>query len=232
MTDRTTHQLRTLSTGLIVYGVVGIVLAVVMLGAVVAVGNRLDGIAGKMSSRLTTISATVDRTATALEHAGTTSQSFAGTLDQAGPTLTQVDTALSDVVSTLQELQTTSAALTFLGQQPLASLSGRFGQIATQLGTLQTQVGTLGSNLGDNKTNLVALGASLTDLAGQLRQVDDVLGSGEIESSLSDIVTVVRAALALLAVWFAVPAIAALGFGIWVRRQVGVDPARTATPAA
>ena len=72
MTDRTTHQLRTLSTGLIVYGVVGIVLAVVMLGAVVAVGNRLDGIAGKMSSRLTTISAKVARTAPALEHAGTT----------------------------------------------------------------------------------------------------------------------------------------------------------------
>jgi septal ring factor EnvC (AmiA/AmiB activator) len=232
MSDRTTHQLRTLSTGLVAYGVVGIVMAVIMLGAVVAIGSRLDGIAAKMSSRLTTISATVDRTATALEHAGTTSQSFAGTLDQAGPTLAQVDTALTDVVSTLQELQTTSGALTFLGQQPLASLSGRFGQIATQLGTLQIQVGTLGANLGDNKTNLVALGGGLTDLAGQLRQVNDVLGSGEIESSLSDIVTVVRAALALLAVWFAVPAVAALGFGIWIRRQVRVDPSPPAAAAA
>jgi septal ring factor EnvC (AmiA/AmiB activator) len=220
MTEQTRRQVRTLSSGLIVYGVIGIVMAMVMLGAVVAIGNRLDSLAERTSGRLATISATLDRTATALERAGATSQSFAGTLDQAAPTLAQVDTALTDVVATLKDLETTTGNLTFLGQQPLASLSGRFDRIATQLSTLQTQIGTLGTNLTDNQTNLVSLGTSLTDLAAQIRDVNTVVGSGEIESSLAEILSVVRLALGLLAVWFAVPAIAALGFGIWVRRQV------------
>lgn len=231
MTDHTRRRLGTLSKGLIAYGVIGIVLTVLMLGAVVAVGNRLDAVAGRMSSRLTTISATVDRTATALERAGSTSQSFGGTLDQAVPTIAQVDKALTDVVATLKDLESTSSVLTFLGQQPLAALSGRFGQIATQLGALQGQLSTLGTNLSDNRTNLAALGTSLTDLAAQLRQANVTLGSGEIESSLSEIVLLVRGALALLAVWFAVPAVAALAFGIWVRRQIRSEAPPAATPA-
>ncbi len=218
MTDQTRRQVRTLSTGLLVYGMVGIVMAIVMLAAVGAIGGRLDDLAQRTSGRLATISTTLDRTATALEHAGATSGSFASTLDQAAPTLGQVDKSLTDVVGTLKELETTTSALTFLGQQPLASLSSRFGQIGTQLGLLQTQVALLGANLTDNKTNLSALGTSLTDLAAQLRDVNAVVGSGEIELSLAEILSIVRLALGLLAVWFAVPAVAALGFGIWLRR--------------
>ena len=210
MSERTHRQLRTLSTGLVVYGVVGIILAVVMLGAVVAISGRLDSLAGRVSDRLGTISTTVDKTATALDRAASTSGSFAATIGQAGPTLQKVDSSLGEVIATLRELETTAAAVSFLGQTPLASLSGRFGTIADQLETLQGQVSTLGGNLADNQANLAALGTSLTDLAAQLRQVNEILGSGEIEASLGEIVSLVRLALALLAVWFAVPAIAAL----------------------
>jgi hypothetical protein len=42
-------------------------------------------------------------------------------------------------------------------------------------------------------------------------------------------VSIVRWTLGLLAIWFAVPAIAALVAGIWLRRQLAAD---AVTPAA
>jgi phage-related minor tail protein len=110
--------------------------------------------------------------------------------------------------------------VSILGQTPLASLAGRFGTLADTLGALQAQVATLHDNLADNQANLVALGASLSDVAVQLRQVDAILGSGEIQDSLGTTIAVIRWLMALLAVMFAVPAVAALAFGLWLRRQI------------
>ena len=234
MDERTRRSLVTVARGLIAYGVIGIVLAVVLLGAVVAISNRLDEVAGRLTGRLDTISQTFDRTAAVLDDAASTSTRFSTTVAQAVPTLQQVDTSLGEVVTTLHELQATTATLTILGQTPLASLSDRFGRIADQLAVLQGQVSTLGANLGTNTTNLAALGTSLSALASQLRAVNDVLGSGEIESSLGDLIGIVRLALGLLAVWFAVPAIGALAFGLWLRREIAgrTEPGAGGAPSA
>ncbi|MGZ5374282.1 MAG: hypothetical protein ACXWXC_09950, partial [Aeromicrobium sp.] len=103
------------------------------------------------------------------------------------------------------------------------SLADRFGRVAGQVETLQAQVGTLGENLATNRSSLASLGTSMTDLASQLRQVSQVLSSGEIEDSLREMVSIIRWTLGLLAIWFAVPAIGALAFGVWLRRQLAAD---------
>jgi methyl-accepting chemotaxis protein len=229
MSDRTQRQLRTLSTGLVVYGIVGIVLTVILLGVSLTLGSRLEGLSSRLSDRLDTISLTVDKAATTLDRAGSTSGSFSTTIDQAVTTVGAVDTTLGEVVATVRELQTTAATLSILGQTPLTSLADRFGRVAGQVESLQAQVSTLGANLATNQSNLAALGTSMTDLAIQLHQVSDVLRSGEIEDSLREIVSVVRWTLGLLAIWFAVPAVAALAFGVWIRRQLAAE---TVTPAA
>ncbi len=220
MSERTRRQLKQLSTGLVVYGIVGIVLTIVLLGVSLTIGSRLETLSGRLSDRLETISQTVDKTATTLEHAGSTSGSFSTTLDQGVSTIGQVETTLGEVVGAVRDIQTAASAVSILGQTPLAGLSDRFGRVAGQLETLQAQVGTLGDNLAGNQSNLAALGTSMTDLATQLRGVSQVLQSGEIEDSLHEIVSIIRWSLSLLAIWFAVPAIAALAFGIWIRRQL------------
>ena len=214
MSDRTHRQLKTVSNGLLAYGIVGIVLTVILLGITVTVGSRLDTLSSRLTSRLETISVTIDKTATTLEAAGSTSGSFSSTIAQGATTIGQANATLGEVVTAVKDLQAGAATLSILGQTPLSSLSDRFGRIATQLETLQGRIGELGTNLGSNQDNLTTLGSRMTDLATQLRAVSDVLASGEIEDSLSEIVSVVRLALGLLAIWFAVPAIAALGFGI------------------
>jgi hypothetical protein len=113
--------------------------------------------------------------------------------------------------------------LTIFGQTPLTSLADRFGRVAGQVETLQAQVGTLGENLATNKSNLSSLETSMTDLATQLREVGQVVSSGEIEDSLREIVSIIRWTLGLLAIWFAVPAIASLVFGVWLRRQLAAE---------
>ena len=226
MGERARRQLRQLWTGLVVYGVVGIGLTVVLLGAVGLITGRLDDLSDRLSTRLDTISQTVAKTAITLDRAGETSQGFATTLDQAVPTLGQVDTSLGEVVITLKDLETTTANLTVFGQRPFAALSERFGRIAGQLEALQAQIRVLGANLGANGTNLAALGTSLADLGTQLRAIDAVIGSGELQSSLADIVSAIRLALALLAVWFAVPAVGALVLGLWIRRQLDDEELR------
>lgn len=223
MSDRTQRQLRTLSTGLVVYGIFGIVLTVVMLGVSLTIGSRLEGLSTRLSDRLDTISQTVDKAATTLERAGSTSGGFSTTIDQAVTTIGQVNTTLGEVVATVRELQSTASTLTVFGQTPLTSLADRFGRVAGQVETLQAQVGTLGDNLASNQSKASALGSSMTDLATQLHEVSDVLRSGEIEDSLREVVSIVRWTLGLLAIWFAVPALGALAFGIWLRRQLAED---------
>ncbi len=202
------------------YGAIGIVLAVLMLGAIVVLTGQLDTTVSRVSDNLDTVAATIDKTATALDHASSTSASFAATIGQAGPTLQKVDDTLSATVTTLHEIESTAAGVSILGQTPLASLAGRFGALADTLEALQGQVSTLHDNLADNQANLVALGASLSDVAVQLREVDAIVGSGQIQDSLGTTVAVIRWLMVLLVVMFAVPATVAIYFGVWIRRQM------------
>ena len=150
MSDRTHRQLKTVSNGLLVYGIVGIVLTVILLGITVTVGSRLDTLSSRLTSRLETISVTIDKTATTLESAGSTSGSFSSTIAQGATTIGQANATLGEVVTAIRDLQTVASTLSILGQTPLSSLSNRFGTIATQLETLQGRVGELGTNLGSN----------------------------------------------------------------------------------
>jgi hypothetical protein len=232
MNHRTGRQLQVLSNGSIAYGAIGLVMAVVLLVVVIVVGGRLDGLAVRLGERLGTVGQTLERTAVTLDRAGATSLGFGVTVEQAVPTLAQVDTSLGEVGATLREAEAEMAAVNLLGQRPLAVLSERLGRVATTVDTLRTQMSTLGVNLAANKANLVELGTGLTDLASQIRRADEVVASGEIESSLGEVVGIVRLSLALLAIWFAAPAAGALAFGLWLRRQLAADDVTPAAPPA
>lgn len=214
------RRLRTLSTGLIVYGVVGIVLTIVLLGGELMLTSRMESVALRVTTQLAHVGDTLDKTATSLEAAGDASTGFAVTIEQAAPTLHQVDDTIATMAPTLRQLQVTLGGVSLLGATPFGAAGEKLGQVATQLEGLQGQVSLLADNLTTNKGTLITLGASLKDLATQLRSTRDTLGSGVVEDSLADLIGIVRLAIGLLAVWFAVPAVAALLFGVWLRGQL------------
>ena len=57
-------------------------------------------------------------------------------------------------------------------------------------------------------------------LAGELDNVQQVLESGTIETRVSEGFGFLRAGLIAMTIWLALPAIAALFIGIWLRRAV------------
>ncbi len=74
--------LHRLSTGLIVYGLIGLLLAAIGLGALVWADSRLASLGDRVSTSVDEIATALERTSVALEDASTTAGSFTGTIDR------------------------------------------------------------------------------------------------------------------------------------------------------
>lgn len=218
---------RRLGNGLIGFGIAGlvvtIILAVVWLGMLVGMQDldeRLEADREALASALTSTSDLMDSTASALE----------ATTDAMG----NVGVALDDAASLLDRLGTTTADLadalnvTILGQRPFAGAAENLETIATDLETFAGHADTLA-------TDIAALGPPLTQLAADLRTVEESVGAlavrvdefGGVER-LVGLVRIYAVLSAVLAAWLAVLAAGC----IWAGRQLrsaAITP--TAEPA-
>ncbi len=206
---------RRLGNGLIGFGVAGlvvtIILAVVWLGTLVAMQDldeQLEADREALASALANTSDLMDSTASAIE----------ATTDALG----NVGVALDDAASLLDRLSTTTTDLadalnvTILGQQPFAGAAENLEAIATDLETFAGHSGTLA---GDIET----LGPPLTQLADDLRTVEESVGAlavrvdefGGVER-LVGLVRIYAVLSAVLAAWLAVLAAGC----IWAGRQL------------
>jgi hypothetical protein len=212
--------LRRLSTGLIAYGLVGIALTLMGLVALVWVGGRVSGIADRTGEQVESIVATLDSTAVVLERAGTSATSFAGTLERTPPAVRQTAVTVANLRSNLVLVEGQLAAISILGSQPLRNVADLFGQMAADLEGLDGRLETIATDLDNNRTALVDNSASLQALGTELEDVADDLRAGVIEESLADVQLILTVLAILLIAWTALPALAALGLGWWIRREV------------
>jgi hypothetical protein len=212
--------LRRLSTGLIAYGLVGIALTLIGLVALVWVGGRVSGIADRTGEQVESIVATLDSTAVVLERAGTSATSFAGTLERTPPAVRQTAVTVANLRSNLVLVEGQLAAISILGSQPLRNVADLFGQMAADLEGLDGRLETIATDLDNNRTALVDNSASLQALGTELEDVADDLRAGVIEESLADVQLILTVLAILLIAWTALPALAALGLGWWIRREV------------
>jgi hypothetical protein len=215
--------LRRLSLGLIAYGIVGLVLAVVGAFALMWVGGRVGGIADRTGEQVESIVSTLDQTALVLSSMGTSATSFAGTLERTPPAVRQTAQTVGNLRENLVLVESQLSAINILGARPLANAANLFGQMATDLQGLDTRLeviaGDLDNNreaLADNSTKLQALGTELEGLADGLR-------GGVVEESMADIQLILAVLSVLLVVWLAFPAVGALALGWWIRRET-LDP--------
>ncbi len=82
----------------------------------------------------------------------------------------------------------------------------------------------IADGLAANRTSLAANATSLGLLGDSMDATADRLRSGVVEESLADVQVILGLMLVVLMVWTAVPAIGALAFGLWLRREL--EPAR------
>ncbi|HET9519613.1 MAG TPA: hypothetical protein VFO73_01045 [Candidatus Limnocylindrales bacterium] len=221
---RTRLGLRRLATGLLVYGVVGLGVALIGLAVVGSTVGRLGSLGASLPAEVERLTVILDRTADALDEAGTTATSFSGTIDRTGPAVRQAATAVRDIVPQLRALEAQAGAISIFGTQPLAPLGQVFGQIAGELDGLDVQLDTIADQLTANGGALVTNAATLGELAGEVRSLGGRLESGGDTDRIGDVSGAVGLLAVVLLVLAAIPAAGALALGAWLRRLVAEAP--------
>jgi hypothetical protein len=215
--------LRRLGAGLIVYGAIGLAIALLGIVALVWVNGRVATLADRIGAEVAELATTIETSAQALDDAAATAGSFAGTLERTPPSIRQAGATVDRVQASMLETQDRLAAVSLLGSQPLASVATRFGEMATSLDGLSARLDDIATDLEGNESSLQRNAASLAVLADRLATQAERLRGGFIEESIDDVGTILMVILALFAAWTAVPAVGALGLGVWLRREVDPD---------
>ena len=220
--------LRRLSTGLIAYGTIGVVVTVIGLLAFAWSLGRLNGAADQIDGTIRDLATTVHRTADTLTDASTTADSVSGTLDSTAAAVAQAGTTVGAMGPTLDALETSFRDFGILGQHPLAPAADVVATLSTNISGLDGRLAAVSASLTADHDALAANQASLAALGTSLDAVAVRLESGSIQSTISDIRAVLTLVLLMFVVWSAIPAIGALLLGLWLRREMrrgGTPPA-------
>lgn len=213
--------LRRLGSGLIAYGVIGLVLALVVLIAAVWAGGRLAAVGGQVETQIAAVVETLDRTSVALADAGISATSFSGTMERTPPVVRQTAQAIADVRTDLRSAESQLSQFEILGRQPLGGVADSFGRMAANLDGLDERLDLIATDLESNRTALVANATSLSALGARLGLVADDLRGGVVEEGFADLRSSATVLAAVLLVWMTMPAAGALWLGWWLRREVG-----------
>ncbi len=216
--------LHRLSSGLIAYGIVGLLVAGMGLGALVWVNGRMQAVGELVDSSVDELATTLERTALALEDASATAESFTGTIDRTVEGVSSAADTIASVRSNLETLEGVLRAVNILGLTPLGPPAEAVGGIANAIEGLDTRLSAIADGLGGNRDSLATNGESLGRVADSTAAMAERLRSGVIEASLDDVQAVIGVVLFLLVVWTSVPAVGALGVGLWLRRELGSPP--------
>jgi hypothetical protein len=206
---------------LIAYGSIGLVIALLGLAALIWVSGRLESLADRTAEQVDSVVATLDDTSTALTDAGTTAGSFSSTLSVTASTVDQAAEAVRAVQPRLADLEAQFRSINILGNQPLAGAADMVAGIGAGIVGLDVRLDQIGASLADNEDALAQNQRSLTALGERVGALADRLRTGGIDQGLDDVQAIVTITLLVFAAWTAVPAVGALGFGLWLRRELG-----------
>jgi len=214
------RALRRLSTGLVLYGVLGLMLAVVGGFALAWVGGRVAAVADRTGEQVDSIVGTLDQTSFVLSSMGASATSFSGTLERTPPAVRQTAQTVVNLRANLILVEGQLSAISILGARPLANAANLFGQMATDLEGLDTRLETIAADLDTNRAALVDNSARLAALGTELNGLADDLRGGVIEDSLADVQQIMAVLSVMLIAWTALPAFGALILGSWIRRDL------------
>ena len=215
--------LRRLRIGLLAYGSVGLLLALVGLAALVWVNGRMSALAERVDAEVGQLADAIESSATALKDAGASATSFTTTLERTPPSVRQAAVTVRNLRPSLRDLETQLSAINILGSQPFGRAAALFGTMATDLEGLDTQLDLIATDLDGNRGALAANARSLDALGTRLAAQAARLRSGMVHDGVEDVRALLLLALVAFLAWTAVPAVGALALGWWLRREL--DPA-------
>ena len=216
--------LHKLSRGLIAYGVVGLVVAAIAFGALFWVNGRIGNLRTEVTTTISQIAVTTADTASALRDASTTATTFSSTLDQAASALPAMSDRITGLQASLASLEATLRSVSILGATPLGGPADSVAKISASLNGINTQLAIVATALKANSDALATNASSLGKLADSTQALATRLGSGVVGDSLGDVQLVIVVVLLVFTVLSLVPALGALAFGVWLRRELEAGP--------
>jgi hypothetical protein len=212
----------------LIYGVIGLVLAALTLGAAFWAAGRFQDTNQRLTARAVRIEGALNSSALALDAAATAVATAGTTIDSTATAIDSAATSLNAAATSLSNVADTAAGVSILGQQPFAGISDGFHNTATHLADLSTSLSGVATALRGNKAALGAVPITLQNLAASLRTASDGLAD-DVTAGLNDVQAIYTVTFLVAALWFGAPALAALIFGLWLRRypedgaEFGVD---------
>ncbi len=211
---------RRLSQGLIAYGLVALGVAIIGFGAMVWVNGRISTIRADAEASVAQAATTMELAATVLRGASTTAQSFSGTAEQTRQAVSAAVATVAEARSDLSTLEAQLRSVSVLGATPLASSADAVGRIAASLDGIESQIPVVADSLRGNRDALAGNAAALSDLADGTAALAARLEPGVGQDAFGDVQQVIAVTLLMFAAWSCVPAIGAIGLGVWLRGEL------------
>jgi hypothetical protein len=209
-----------LANALIVYGVIGLLAAVIGIVALISASGRIGLLGERIASEAVSLDMIIDQTAGVLDDAATTAESLGPTVERTSETVSAAAAALRDIEPRLRDMETQANAIEIFGQRPVAPLGQLFGQIATDISGLDEQLDGIATEMDKNEAALTANARSLGALADLVRAYKGHLEPAAIDAGIDEARRLLLLTLALFIGWTTVPAVGSLIVGRWMRRLV------------
>jgi hypothetical protein len=210
-------EARRLGTGMLVFGIVGLVIAAILgigliAGAFAArdLDTRLEADRIRIADSLHQVSDSMTALAATTEHAGST-------LQTSGQTIAEAKVVIESAASSAQSLSE-SLNVSILGSQPFANASARLADLARTLTSFEGKADELAANLDQNATDATAMADKVRTMQ---TEVDQLATRIEDFDRISGIVNLVLGGIVLgglLTAWVAVGA-ACLAWAGWRLRR-------------
>jgi hypothetical protein len=212
---------RRLSAGLIGYGLVALVIGLLWLGTLLWANGRAMGVRDEILASMPPLTRSAELTARALREGATTATSFRTSLDQSAAALVSSAATITTVRSDLSAFEAQLRSVSILGARPLASPADAVGRIAAGMDGLDTKLGLIADSLGTGQDALAANATSLAALGERADALAISLAVTDVRQAFEDIQLLLIMGVLLCAASALLPAVGALGLGLWLRRLLG-----------
>src|SRR6478735_3015873 len=171
-------DLRRMGTTLLVFGVIGMVIAGIVAAGLIGGAIAARNLDERLAAERVRLVQTLDRVDAAMAQTVTTIDNAGATLGTTSETLASASGVLAQVAATSDDLST-SLNFSILGSQPLASAAARFGDLAVQVRGFQEKARALADNLATNSGDTTALASEVDGLRDELAALTDRVASFE-----------------------------------------------------
>jgi tetrahydromethanopterin S-methyltransferase subunit F len=214
---------RRLGTGMVVFGVVGVLLAGIIGVGLVAGAVAMRNLDDRLTTQQASLADSLDRAGASLGQLASTAGNASTTLATSGVAVAHAGQVLDELANVSSDLQQT-LDIAILGQRPLASAASKFGDLATQARVFSGDAAALAAALATNAADVTAVATQIQSLQDRATALSDQVRNFEGTGTLVRLLTAGVLLAGLMVVWFAVLALGVAWAGRRLRR-----PASAAT---